>query len=76
MDKNLDKVCKENEERVKNQIESSKKIIFEMIEDLKASLNDLIVCYECMRERLIKAGEDLWHLADRIKTTSKQRIAQ
>lgn len=43
-----------------------------MIENLKASLNDLVVCYEHMREGLIKAGEDLSHLADRIKTTSKQ----
>ncbi|GAA7405243.1 hypothetical protein HpMMM95_05200 [Helicobacter pylori] len=47
-----------------------------MIEDLKAGLNDLIVCYERMREGLIKAGEDLSHLADRIKTTLKQRSAQ
>ncbi len=76
MDKNLDKVCKENEERVRNQIESGKKGASEMIENLKASLNDLIVCYERMREGLIKAGEDLWHLDNRIKTTLKQRIAQ
>nr|WP_240729228.1 hypothetical protein [Helicobacter pylori] len=47
-----------------------------MIEDLKASLNDLIVCYEHMREGLIKADEDLSHLDNRIKTTSKQRSAQ
>lgn len=47
-----------------------------MIENLKAGLNDLVVCYERMREGLIKAGEDLWHLDNRIKTTSKQRIAQ
>lgn len=47
-----------------------------MIENLKARLNDLIVCYERMRERLIKAGEDLSHLDNRIKTTLKQRIAQ
>ncbi|BEE29380.1 hypothetical protein ATCC49503_09000 [Helicobacter pylori] len=61
---------------MRNQIESSKKGASEMIEDLKAGLNDLIVCYERMREELIKTGEDLSHLADRIKTTSKQRIAQ
>ncbi|MFP6303680.1 hypothetical protein ACLGEL_02810 [Helicobacter pylori] len=47
-----------------------------MIENSKASLNDLIVRYERMREGLIKAGEDLSHLADCIKTTLKQRIVQ
>ncbi|WP_411326766.1 hypothetical protein [Helicobacter pylori] len=47
-----------------------------MIEELNAGFNDLVVCYERMREGLIKAGEDLWHLDDRIKTTLKQRIAQ
>ncbi|GAA6820373.1 hypothetical protein AOH178_14430 [Helicobacter pylori] len=76
VDKNLDKFCEKIAEKMRNQIESSKKIIFEMIENLKAGLNDLVVCYERMRERLIKAGEDLWHLDNRIKTTSKQRIAQ
>ncbi len=75
-DKNLDKVCEKITEDVKNQIESDKKVASEMIEKLKAGLNDLIVCYERMREGLIEAGEDLSHLADRIKTTSKQRIAQ
>ncbi len=76
VDKNLDKVCGMIEERVKNQIESGKKGASEMIENLKDGLNDLIVCYERMREGLIKAGEDLSHLTDRIKTTLKQRIAQ
>ncbi|GAA7010498.1 hypothetical protein AOH416_10910 [Helicobacter pylori] len=76
VDKNLDKFCEKIAEKMRNQIESSKKIIFEMIENLKAGLNDLVVCYERMREGLIKAGEDLWHLDNRIKTTSKQRIAQ
>ncbi len=76
VDKNLDKFCEKIEEDVKSQIESGKKGTFEMIEDLKAGLNDPVVCYERMREGLIKAGEDLWHLADRIKTTLKQRIAQ
>ncbi len=75
-DKNLDKACEIIAENVRNQIESGKKGASEMIEDLKASLNDLIVCYERMREGLIKAGEDLWHLDNRIKTTLKQRIAQ
>ncbi len=76
VDKNLDKVCEKIEEDVRNQIESGKKATFGKIEHLKATLNDLVVCYERMREWLIKAGEDLWRLADRIKTTSKQRIAQ
>ncbi|WQT70334.1 hypothetical protein E5D91_03240 [Helicobacter pylori] len=76
MNKNLDKACEKITEDVRNQIESGKKGASEMIENLKASLNDLIVCYECMREGLIKAGEDLWHLDNRIKTTLKQRIAQ
>lgn len=75
-DKNLDKVCGNITEGMRNQIESGKKGASEMIENLKASLNDLIVCYERMREGLIKAGEDLWRLADRIKTTLKQRSAQ
>ncbi len=76
MNKNLDKACEKITEDVRNQIESGKKDVLGMIENLKDSLNDLIVCYERMREGLIKAGEDLWHLDNRIKTTLKQRIAQ
>ncbi|GAA9880620.1 hypothetical protein VN0666_08290 [Helicobacter pylori] len=76
VDKNLNKVCEIIEERVRNQIESGKKGASEMIENLKDGLNDLVVRYEHMREGLIKAGEDLSHLADRIKTTLKQRSAQ
>ncbi len=76
MNKNLDKACEKIAQDVESCIESYKKGASEMIENLKASLNDLVVCYEHMREGLIKAGEDLSHLADRIKTTSKQRIAQ
>ncbi|GAA8410195.1 hypothetical protein HpNP44_09210 [Helicobacter pylori] len=76
MDKNLDKFCEKITEDMRNQIESGKKGASEMIENLKAGLNDLVVCYERMREGLIKAGEDLSHLADRIKTTLKQRSAQ
>ncbi|WP_229763629.1 hypothetical protein [Helicobacter pylori] len=68
VDKNLDKVCEKIEERVRNQIESSKKIIFEKVENLKARLNDPVVCYECMREGLIKAGEGLWQISNNIKT--------
>ncbi len=59
MNKNLDKACEKNTEDVRNQIESGKKGASEMIENLKASLNDLVVCCERMREGLIKAGEDL-----------------
>nr|WP_236634970.1 apolipoL family protein [Helicobacter pylori] len=76
MNKNLDKACEKIAEAVKSRIESYKKGASEMIENLKASFNDLIVCYEHRREGLIKAGEDLWHLDNRIKTTLKQRIAQ
>ncbi|EQL57154.1 hypothetical protein AC786_00675 [Helicobacter pylori] len=76
MDKNLDKVCEKIEEDVRNQIESGKKATFGKIEHLKARLNDLVDNRKCMREGLIKAGEDLWRLADRIKTTLKQRIVQ
>ncbi|GAA9678517.1 hypothetical protein HpVH21_09260 [Helicobacter pylori] len=76
MDKNLHQICEKITEDVKSCIESYKKGASEMIENLKASLNDLVVCYERMREGLIKAGEDLWHLDNRIKTTLKQRIAQ
>ncbi|WP_438839324.1 apolipoL family protein [Helicobacter pylori] len=75
-DKNLDKACEIIAENVRNQIESGKKGTSEMIENLKAGLNDLVVRYERMREGLIKAGEDLSHLDNRIKTTLKQRIAQ
>ncbi|WRE22641.1 hypothetical protein KVE88_03140 [Helicobacter pylori] len=76
INKNLDRFCEKITEGMRNQIESGKKGASEMIEDLKAGLNDLVVCYKRMREGLIKAGEDLWHLADRIKTTLKQRIEQ
>ncbi|GAA9708614.1 hypothetical protein VN0016_08540 [Helicobacter pylori] len=76
VDKNLDKFCENITEDMRNQIESGKKGASEMIENLKDGLNDLVVRYEHMREGLIKAGEDLSHLADRIKTTLKQRSAQ
>ncbi len=72
VDKNLNKVCEIIEERVRNQIEDAKKGICEKVESLKAGLNDSVVCYECMREGLIKAGEGLWHLSNNIKA----RIAQ
>ncbi|MFP6036296.1 hypothetical protein ACLGD5_02740 [Helicobacter pylori] len=72
VDKNLDKVCEKIAEDVSNQIESSKKIIFEKVESLKVRLNDPVVCYECMREGLIIAGDGLWQIPNNIKT----RIAQ
>ncbi|MEJ8577678.1 hypothetical protein [Helicobacter pylori] len=72
VDKNLDKVCEKITEDMRNQIESDKKGASEMIEDLKAGLNDLVVCYERMREGLIKVGEKLWHLSHDIKTRSMQ----
>ncbi len=72
VDKNLDKVCEKIEERVRNKIEDAKKGICEKVESLKARLNDLVVCYERMREGLIKAGEGLWQISNNIKT----RIAQ
>ncbi len=68
VDKNLDKVCEKIEERVRNQLEDAKKGICEKVESLKAGLNDPVVCYERMREGLIKAGESLWHLSNSIKT--------
>ncbi|GAA8908119.1 hypothetical protein BTM207_14720 [Helicobacter pylori] len=70
--KNLDEVCKKIEEEMRNQIEDAKKGICEKVESLKARLNDSVVCYECMREGLIKAGEGLWQIDNNIKT----RIAQ
>ncbi|GAA8469145.1 hypothetical protein HpBT249_11720 [Helicobacter pylori] len=76
MDKNLDKFCEKITEDMRNQIESGKKGAFEMIEDLKATLNDPVVCYERMREGLIKAGEGLWQISNNIKTNIKTRIAQ
>ncbi len=72
VDKNLDKVCGIIEKRVRDQLKSYKKIIFEKVESLKAGLNDSVVCYERMREGLIKVGESLWQISNNIKT----RIAQ
>ncbi len=68
VDKNLGKVCEMIEERVRNQLKGSKKIIFEKVENLKARLNNLVVCYERMREGLIKAREGLWQISNNIKT--------
>ncbi|GAA6952172.1 hypothetical protein VN0387_11120 [Helicobacter pylori] len=72
VDKNLDKVCGIIEERVRNKIEDAKKGICEKVENLKVRLNDPVVCYERMKEGLIKAGKGLRHLSNNIKT----RIAQ
>ncbi len=68
VDKNLDKVCKKIEEKMRNQIESSKKVIYENVENIKVRLNDPVVRYERMREGLIKAGEGLWQISNNIKT--------
>ncbi|GAA9130918.1 hypothetical protein Taitung69_08030 [Helicobacter pylori] len=72
VDKNLDKVCGIIEEKMRNQIKDAKKGICEKVESLKVRLNDSAVCYERMREGLIKAGEGLWQISNNIKT----RIAQ
>ncbi len=72
VDKILNKNCEIIEEKMRNQLKSYKKIIFEKVESLKAGLNDSVVCYERMREGLIKAGEGLWQISNNIKT----RIAQ
>lgn len=72
VDKNLDKVCEKIEEEMRNHIEDAKKVICEKVESLKARFNDSVVCYERMREGLIKAGEGLWQIDNNIKT----RIAQ
>ncbi len=68
VDKNLDKVCEKIEEKMRNQLEDAKKGICEKIESLKVRLNDPVVCYERMREGLIKAGEGLWQISNNIKT--------
>ncbi len=68
VDKNLDKVCEKIAEDVRNQLKSYKKVISENVESLKAGLNDPVVCYERMREGLIKAGEGLWQISNNIKT--------
>ncbi len=72
VDKNLHQICEKIVQDVESCIESYKKGASEMIENLKASLNDLVVCYEHMREGLIIAGEGLWQISNNIKT----RIAQ
>nr|WP_237419566.1 hypothetical protein [Helicobacter pylori] len=72
VDENLDKFCEQITEEMRNQIEGAKKGICEKVESLKVGLNDPVVCYECMREGLIKAGEGLWQISNHIKT----RIAQ
>ncbi len=68
VDKILDKVCEKIEEEMRNQIEDAKKGICEKVESIKVGFNDPIVCLECMREGLIKAGEGLWQISNNIKT--------
>ncbi len=68
VDKILNKNCEIIEEKMINQLKSYKKIIFEKVERKKVSLNDSVVCYERMKEGLIKAGEGLWQIDNNIKT--------
>ncbi|ADI34817.1 Hypothetical protein HPV225_0741 [Helicobacter pylori v225d] len=68
VDENLDKVCEKIAEEMRNKIEDAKKGICEKVESLKVGLNDPVVCYERMREGLIKAGEGLWQISNNIKT--------
>ncbi|GAA7351169.1 hypothetical protein HpCK69_11480 [Helicobacter pylori] len=49
-----------------------KKAYVKKVESLKVGPNDPVVCYERMREGLIKAGEGLWQISNNVKT----RIAQ
>ncbi len=76
VDKNLDKVCEKIKEKMRNQLEDAKKGVCEKVESIKARLNDLVVCYERMREGLIKAGEGLWQISNHISNHIKTRIAQ
>ncbi|WQS95184.1 50S ribosome-binding GTPase [Helicobacter pylori] len=59
VDKNLGIVCEKIESIMRERIERIKKAIFEKVESLKVGLNDPVVCYERMREGLIKADKDL-----------------
>nr|WP_017283709.1 hypothetical protein [Helicobacter pylori] len=68
VDKHLDEVCGIIEKRVRNQIKDAKKVMSENVESMKVRLNDPVVCYERMREGLIKAGEGLWQISNNIKT--------
>ncbi len=70
--KNLDKFCEKITEDMRNQIESSKKIIFEKVESIKVGFNDPVVRYERMKKQLKKANERLGYISNNIKT----RIAQ
>ncbi|UOR86831.1 hypothetical protein MPG65_03730 [Helicobacter pylori] len=72
VDKNLDEVCGIIEEKMRNQIEDAKKGICEKVENIKARLNDPVVCYERMKKQLKKANERLGYISNNIKT----RIAQ
>ncbi len=72
-DKNLHQICEKIAEKVKSRIESYKKGASEMIENLKAGFNDLIVCYERMKRQLKEAHEKLGYISHSINlTTSKQ----
>ncbi|WQR82443.1 50S ribosome-binding GTPase [Helicobacter pylori] len=72
MDKNLDKACEKITEDVRNQIESSKKDIWEKIEKLKANLRP-VDNYKRMKRQLKEAHERLGYISHSINLTiSKQ----
>ncbi len=72
VDNNLHKVFEIIEEKMRNQIEDAKKIICEKVEKIKVGLNDPVVCYERIREGLIKAREGLLQISNNIKTRITQ----
>ncbi|WQY63056.1 50S ribosome-binding GTPase [Helicobacter pylori] len=72
VDKNLHQICEKIVQDVKSRLESRKKDIWEKIEKLKASLNDLVVCYERMKRQLKEAHERLGYISNDIKTRSMQ----
>nr|WP_259456888.1 hypothetical protein [Helicobacter pylori] len=72
MDKNLDKVCENITEGMRNQIESRKKDIWEKIEKLKANLRP-VDNYKRMKRQLKEAHERLGYISHSIHLTiSKQ----
>ncbi len=72
-DKNLDKVCGNITETMKNQIESYKKGALGMIEKLNAGFNEFVNHYERMKRQLKEAHERLGYISNSIHLTiSKQ----
>lgn len=64
---NLNQICEEITEDMKNQLENGKEIIFENIENIKVDLNAPIDNYEHMKEQLKKADKNLEHIFNHIK---------